>query len=957
MFYKIIERKRNEWLNTPGCVITDLISYIERQHKMRDAQIESIKTYLFLKIECQNRPLWELFASGKFNSTNIDDLEVNRATREVLERNPAALALWEYASIADESGNVNSPKIVEAIRKDPTSIDYISVLKGLFFNVSYPDYLFSIPMGAGKTFLMAAFIYLNLYYALAEPDNPVFAHNFILFVPSGLKSSIVPSLRDIQNFNPLWILPDPVASQLKNLIEYEWLQESSSAAKSNIVKNPNARKISAHTANPNLMGLVAVTNAEKVILDRVDKDINIDPSFLKSLPEEERKEYEAARQANELREQIGRIPGLCVLIDEVHHASDDQKLRKVVNKWMEQSNFNSVLGFSGTPNMDPATRIKISDDLSVKCTQYANVVTYYPLINGIGNFLKIPTVRHANFDSSEIISHGIREFFDNYKDTVYSNGACAKIAVYAPSIKVLEEEIFPEVCGICADLGMNPAEVILKYHKGNQTYKTPEDAQYEFSILDNPLSSKRIILLVGIGREGWNCKSLTGIILSQRNSCPQNMVLQISCRCLREVDNARTETALIWLNKSNADKLNQQLQEQQYITIKEFGGKHPENLVSIHRYSRMKKLGLPPIDFYQIKINYNTIETANIADIHGYLSDYTIPSAEASVIYTQTFKPGETASESALNYGYINCTNFRLWLDLIVKESLGTLPLSDLLPYETELKSIFDRITVADGNRSTYDINIDQSKVRSDIRNCFAARRSFNIKQELIPESASLLKVNALKSPIEVNRNQIYCPDQKVVQQIMTRDQNGSAPAISAEELKILLAMKARGIDIDIPNIDTSNLDNRTYHYLPYHLDSPLEKDYLGSVMDHLKSKEMASVEFYFNGDEFLTDFRIRCYARRGSTWKMLGYYYPDFILLTRNSDNSINKIVIVETKGEGYAGKFEPRRHFMDEIFVKLNNKEFGRDRFAFLYIEDTLNKEERLLKTIDKIKNFLLN
>ena len=336
--------------------------------------------------------------------------------------NPAALALWEYASISDENGNVNSPKIVAAIKKAPDSIDYTGVIKELFFNVTYPDYLFSIPMGAGKTYLMAALIYLNLYFALAEPDNPIFAHNFILFVPSGLKSSIVPSLRDIQNFNPLWILPDPVASNLKSLIQYEWLQESSSASKSNIVKNPNARKISMHTANPNLMGLVAMTNAEKVILDRVDNNFSIDESLLKSLPEDERKEYEATRQANELREQIGKIPGLCVLIDEVHHASDDQKLRKVVNKWMEQSNFNSVLGFSGTPNMDPASRIKITDELSVKCTQYANVVTYYPLINGIGNFLKIPTVRHANLDSTEIISRGLREFFDKYAETVYSNG-------------------------------------------------------------------------------------------------------------------------------------------------------------------------------------------------------------------------------------------------------------------------------------------------------------------------------------------------------------------------------------------------------------------------------------------------------------------------------------------------------------------------------------------------------
>ena len=948
MFYKIIERKRDEWLNSPCCVVSDLISYIERQHKMRDAQIESIKTYLFLKIECKNQPLWELFASGKFNSTNVDDLEVNRATREILEVNPAALALWEYASISDENGNVNSPKIVAAIKKAPDSIDYTGVIKELFFNVTYPDYLFSIPMGAGKTYLMAALIYLNLYFALAEPDNPIFAHNFILFVPSGLKSSIVPSLRDIQNFNPLWILPDPVASNLKSLIQYEWLQESSSASKSNIVKNPNARKISMHTANPNLMGLVAVTNAEKVILDRVDNNFSIDESLLKSLPEDERKEYEATRQANELREQIGKIPGLCVLIDEVHHASDDQKLRKVVNKWMEQSNFNSVLGFSGTPNMDPASRIKITDELLVKCTQYANVVTYYPLIKGIGNFLKIPTVRHANLDSTEIISRGLREFFDKYADTVYSNGASAKVAIYAPKIKDLEEDIYPTACAICAELGVNPTELILKYHKGNSDYQIDEDAQFEFSTLDSPTSKKRIILLVGIGREGWNCKSLTGVILSQRNSCPQNMVLQISCRCLREVDNARKETALIWLNKFNADKLNQQLQEQQYTTITEFGGKKPDDLVTLNRYSRMERLKLPPIDYYQININYNTIETAQITDIGDYLRTYQPPVSDTTVIYTQGFDPADTASESAVGYDYAESANYRLWFDSIVKESLGLLDIETLTRYEAELKSIFNKIIVVNGDTAVYNNDLNQAKVRSDIRNCFATRRRFNISEELMPEKASLLKVNALKSPIEVSKSAIYSPSQKKVAEIINQDSN-PVETISEEVRRYLIEHGS-----PLPDVEKS-VNDRTYHYLPYHLDSTLEDDYLNSVIGYLKSKE--SVEFYFNGDDTLTDFCIRCYTKRGKVWKLDGNYYPDFLMLTRNSDNTINKVIIIETKGEGFAGKFVPRKQFMEESFIKLNNDKIGYPRFDFLYIEDTLTKEERLQKTINKINTFLLN
>lgn len=181
---------------------------------------------------------------------------------------------------------------------------------------------------------------------------------------------------------------------------------------------------------------------------------------------------------------------------------------------------------------------------------------------------------------------------------------------------------------------------------------------------------------------------------------------------------------------------------------------------------------------------------------------------------------------------------------------------------------------------------------------------------------------------------------------------NQVAPTTISEETRNYLI--AHGYPL--PEVEKSIID-RTYHYLPYHLDSTLEKEYLEGVINHLKSKE--GVEFYYNGDETLTNFRIRCYAIHGSTWKLLDEnYYPDFIMLTRKPDNSINKILIIETKGAGFAAKFEPRKQFMDNVFVKLNNEKFGRERFSFLYIEDTLKTdEERIRKTADAIDAFLLN
>ena len=57
MFYKMIENKRNQWLLSPECTITPLMDYIVKTGQMRDAQIDAIKTYLFLKIACECKPL------------------------------------------------------------------------------------------------------------------------------------------------------------------------------------------------------------------------------------------------------------------------------------------------------------------------------------------------------------------------------------------------------------------------------------------------------------------------------------------------------------------------------------------------------------------------------------------------------------------------------------------------------------------------------------------------------------------------------------------------------------------------------------------------------------------------------------------------------------------------------------------------------------------------------------
>ena len=947
MFYKLIKKKCDEWMTSSDCTIRELIQYIYAQNKMRDAQIEAIKIYLFLKIACGNRPLWKLFSEGCFNSLDFNTMELTVEARSILTTNKAAAALLEYALLKDKNGNQLAPELEKVIKSQSGRINYEDTFKKIFYGVNYTDYLFSLPMGAGKTYLMAAFIYLDLYFALNEPDNPAFAHNFMVLAPSGLKSSIIPSLRNIQEFDPTWIIPEPTASNLKRMIKFEVLDEQKSAPKSNLVRNPNAQKINNYQPLEDLMGLVAITNAEKVILDRVGENEN------ETLFSQE--ETVRIRIANELRDIIGCIPHLAVFIDEVHHAADGEiKLRQVVEEWTEKHSFCGVLGFSGTPYLEKAESVTLADSFVIKNTDLSNVVYYYPLIKGVGNFLKVPEVKYADNDMETIVKNGVKEFLDNYLHTVYANDACAKLAIYCGKIETLEELIYPLVTRMASDYGLNPTEAILKYHGGNKVYPQPEGAETEFASLDTDFSKIRIVLLVQIGKEGWDCKSLTGVILPQKGVCPTNMVLQTSCRCLRQVIKNTDETALIWLNKFNADTLNKQLKQQQNISLQEFNkGKH-QKTIQIERFSRMDRLKVPPIDFYQLKVSYQTLITEEHPNTSQKLADESIfTGADVTLIHKQDLAGknlGHYLAETEMGE-YIS---FRQWLYQIVKESFRTLVLENLKEHEVILKKIFERITLKDEMGNTrYDNRYDHDSIRSLIRRAFVPKRDFSVKEEIVPCEASLLQIERLVSPVFVQDDKPFFPSQEDVKTIVDWDANAQNKVLSPEELALIEKMKKMGYPMPEPT-DPYPERGQTYHYLPYRFDSGLEREFFkDSVLPILKSYQ-SQLEIYFNGDDTLTDFKIDCYKQTGREWRYIGKYVPDFLLLKRNEDGSIHRIIIIETKGEGFAAKFADRRQFMETEFISKNNECFGYERFRFLYLEDTLTKEKREKKTIKAIKDF---
>lgn len=949
MFYKMIEDKRNQWLSSAECTITSLIEYIVKTGQMRDAQIEAIKTYLFLKIACEGKPLATLFKKGVFNSLDLNSLELSQSTREYLLSNPSAAALFEYACMKNDNDEQVSVQLEKTIKNAPESIDYNKVWNDTFYGVSYTDYLFSLPMGAGKTYLMAAFIYLDLYFAMNEPHNPAFAHNFIIFAPSGLKSSVVPSLKTIQNFNPAWIIPEPAAADIKRIISFEVLDQSKTEKKSNKTKNPNVQKIANHQPLSELFGLVAVTNAEKVILDRIEEKNGQISLF-------EESDDEKDRQANELRNLIGKLPSLSIFIDEVHHAvSDEIKLRAVVTKWAQNHTVNSVIGFSGTPYLEKAEKIKITDNLAVGTSEITNIVYYYPLIDGVGNFLKRPVVKIAEIaDSSRIIENGVRFFFDTYKDTVYDGGLCAKLGIYCGTIEKLEEVVYPLVARIVAEYGI-AGDAILKFHKGNKQYPQPADSQMQFDILDKSISKIRVVLLVQIGKEGWDCKSLTGIILSQEGDCPKNMVLQTSCRCLRQVVKGSPETALIYLNDSNADKLNAQLLQQHHISLKEFSEANNKK-TTIQRYDRTAYLKLPKVDFYQLKINYESLVIEK-ADIVGSISSSVDNAAvSADIIKTTDLTMKELSIAVDDSERGNEPASFTVWLYHITKGSFGFVTMEQLRPYTEALNAIFEKITYINDCVRYFSSKYNRSLIEANIRKAFCDKCSFSTSEELIPEEANLLNIANFTSTVQTDKPQDYYPDAKTVENIILDDKGKlKVDPKLAMTIQYLEESGNASIAETLRKQNSSHPQkDRSFHYLPYRTDSTFEQTFLKEVLG-LNDVASLGLEVYYNGDRAMTEFKIKCYKNANGKWGYVGLYTPDFLIIKRK-DGKIYKAIIVETKGEIYKNDpaFKDKRAFMENEFAKKNNEAFGYDRFDYLYLEDTLSESDRILTTHNKICEF---
>jgi len=901
--YNLIKNKTNKWLaeekENSQSLISNVLMQIEKMGVLRQPQKEAIEVYLWLKFVGKNQKLSDIVRQGLLYDEAIN---AEYKFSNLFSDNYSTLFLYQFAN---DNGLKN---FEEELLKDKDNENWEKVLDELLHDFPYSNYLFSLPMGAGKTYLMACFIYLDLYFAGLFKDDKRFAHNFIVFAPQASKTAILPSLKTIKDFNPEWILPTQEAEKLKQIIHVEILDSLSSQRKDKLQgNNPNLEKVNRLNQSKDF-GLVFITNAEKVVMEKyseLDKEYINPDSILY-----DEKKAEDVEKINELRERLSQLPNFTVILDEVHHSygetkDGEKKLRLAVNILNQHGSVNSVIGLSGTPYVKNKVNINGKD---ISLTQIQDIVYNYQLNQGIGKFLKIPDIKQADLELNSFIKQALSDFFNNY-DVQYLNGTKSKVAFYCPTIEKLNEEILPVIQEWYTKNRPDKKEEIFRYYtnvdKKNEQYKLPKDSLAIFHNLDKPYCEKRVVLLVAVGTEGWDCKSLTAVVLP-RKMTTKNFVLQTTCRCLREVDGAKDEKALIYLSKDNYETLDKELKENYQLTISDL---KQEKGTSIDVQVRKPKLGT--LKYNQITTKWKLVKKITTKP-EELLKDFKLDYYKDKFSYDTSITKGKIGSggltgettEKIKLQNNAETIDFINFIYSISKNLYGKYSETELMKsFPDELKHIND---VVNKNIEWLEHNphLKSTDLIKDIATNFADSSKYEKEILKSDTTIELLEWDSESPKIECI------------------DSNGRTYKLMPK-LKDIKSYIRHPDDIEEDffkngnNIDPQDI---SYNYVPYRMDSEFEQN---ALSDMLKLSELAGLEVYFNGykDNKLQVFYIE--TPRGK-------YTPDFLILKRagnkkykNKDEKgeIEKILILETKGKPYYNEeFKAKEKFVREEFITHN-------------------------------------
>ena len=91
------------------------------------------------------------------------------------------------------------------------------------YREDYPNYIYALTMGLGKTILMATCIFYEFLLANKYPRDKRFCHNALVFAPD---KTVLQSLREIMTFDKTKVVPPEYARVLDANIKFHFLEET-----------------------------------------------------------------------------------------------------------------------------------------------------------------------------------------------------------------------------------------------------------------------------------------------------------------------------------------------------------------------------------------------------------------------------------------------------------------------------------------------------------------------------------------------------------------------------------------------------------------------------------------------------------------------------------------------------------------------------------------------------------
>lgn len=572
---------------------------------LRHAQFRALETYWYIRLVLE--------------TPRVPDLYAKLFPKPKDRREAMGLTHPEIVSfIADEG----LESCLERVKSDNAFVRQYA-LESLreSLTLDYASYILALAMGAGKTILMGSIVATEFAMAMEHLDGP-FVQNALIFAPG---KTILSALRELSDVPYDKLLPPRMHKPFAASLKLTFTRDGDKQIP--IVWGSSFN--------------VIVTNTEKIRIQKPNVRSNGRqvPLFAGT------KEEEQTELANLRLQAVASLPHLAVFSDEAHHTygqkllgkwekdketgelvfKDDgiKKVRRTIDYLAEETNLIVVINATGTPYFE---RQPLRD-----------VVVWYGLGEGIRDGVlkelakNIKVFDLGDGEADTLVSSVIEDFVHDYWAVSLPNGAPARLAMYFPNIET-RDELRGAVESALAQCGIGTDTILAVDGKSSEVTRR----QFE-AVARNPEAPERVLLLVNMGTEGWNCPSLFATALVRKLANSNNFVLQAATRCLRQVPGNK-HPARVYLTDSNRRTLESQLAETYGTSLKDLNAQQAER---VEREIVLHRPHLPPLLIKRRVLRYRRkADTVTASPLH-----LTVPNVAALAgVTVETLTPVQTAS-------------------------------------------------------------------------------------------------------------------------------------------------------------------------------------------------------------------------------------------------------------------------------------------------------------------------